>query len=166
MIDHAIFTAPPRYDHSGAALIDDAGQLIGIASLWVGDALDLGVAFPGNMFVPIDLAKPLLANIAAGKRAYTTRPWLGVYSEEVDGHVVVTRVLPGAPADKAGLRRGDVILGVAGQSIGGQSEFYSSLWNAGAAGAEITLHVVRNRAVRQLQVQSVDRMDFLLPWRI
>jgi S1-C subfamily serine protease len=89
-----------------------------------------------------------------------------VYSEEVEGQVVVTRVLAGAPADKAGLRRGDVILGVGGQSIGGQSEFYSKLWAAGAAGAEITLHVVRERAVRQFQVKSVDRMEFLLPWRI
>jgi S1-C subfamily serine protease len=139
---------------------------VGIASLWVGDSVDLGVAFPGNMFVPIDLLKPSLAELAAGRRTYTTRPWLGVYSEEVEGHVVVTRVLPGGPADKAGLRRGDVILGVGGQSIGGQSEFYSRLWAAGAAGAEITLHVVRERAVRQLRVKSVDRMEFLLPWRV
>ena len=166
MIDEAIFTSPPRYDHSGAALLDDAGRLVGIASLWVGDAVDLGVAFPGNMFVPIDLLKPLIADLAAGRRTRAPRPWLGVYSEEVDGHVVVTRVLAGAPADQAGLRSGDVILGVGGQSVGGQSEFYSRLWAAGAAGTEITLHVVRNRAVRQLQVQSVDRMDFLLPWRI
>ena len=165
MIDDAIFTSPPRYEHSGAALLDDAGRLVGIASLWVGDAVDLGVAFPGNMFVPIDLLKPLLADLTTGQRPHAPRPWLGVYSEEVEGHVVVTRVLPGAPADKAGLRRGDVILGVAGHSIGGQSEFYNKLWAAGVAGAEITLHVVRNRAVRELQVQSVDRMDFLLPWR-
>jgi S1-C subfamily serine protease len=166
MIENAIFTSPPRYEHSGAALVDSAGRLVGIASLWVGDSVDLGVAFPGNMFVPIDLLKPSLAELAAGRRTYTTRPWLGVYSEEVEGHVVVTRVLPGGPADKAGLRRGDVILGVGGQSIGGQSEFYSRLWAAGAAGAEITLHVVRERAVRQLRVKSVDRMEFLLPWRV
>jgi S1-C subfamily serine protease len=166
MIDGAIFTAPPRYEHSGAALVDGAGRLVGIASLWVGDAVELGVAFPGNMFVPIDLLKPSLAGLAAGRRAHATRPWLGVYSEEVEGHVVVTRVLPGAPADKAGLRRGDVILGVEGQSIGGQSEFYRRLWASGAAGAEITLHVVRDRAVRELQVKSVDRMEFLRPWRI
>lgn len=165
MIEDAIFTSPPRYEHSGAALVDAAGRLVGIASLWVGDSVDQGVAFPGNMFVPIDLLKPSLADLTAGRRGHETRPWLGVYTEEVEGHVVVTRTLAGAPADKAGLRRGDVILGVGGQSIGGQSEFYSKLWAAGGAGTEITLHVVRDRAVRQLQVRSVDRMDFLLPWR-
>jgi S1-C subfamily serine protease len=59
-----------------------------------------------------------------------------------------------------------VILGVGGQSIGGQSEFYSKLWAAGAAGTEVMLHVVRDREVRQIRVRSVDRMEFLLPWRI
>jgi len=44
MIDDAIFTAPPRYEHSGAGLLDDAGRLVGIASLWVSDGLEVGAA--------------------------------------------------------------------------------------------------------------------------
>jgi S1-C subfamily serine protease len=166
MIDDAIFSAPPRYEHSGAALIDDAGELVGIASLWVSDAIEMGVAFPGNMFVPIDLLKPLLDELLQfGKRRGGARPWLGVYSEEVEGHVVVTRVLPEAPAHKAGVRRGDVILGIGGESIGGQSEFYSKLWASGDAGTEIMLHVLRNRIVQRMVVRSADRMDYLRPWR-
>lgn len=166
MIEDAIFTAPPRHEHSGAALVDDAGRLAGVASLWVGDAVDQGVAFPGNMFVPIDLLKPLLGDLVAGGRARgPARPWIGLYSEEVEGHVVVTRVLPDAPAGRAGLRRGDVILGVSGQSVGGQSEFYSALWSCGAAGADVMLHVLRNRVVRRISVQTADRMDYLRPWR-
>jgi S1-C subfamily serine protease len=167
MIEDAIFTAPPRYEHSGAALIDSAGRLTGVASLWVSDAIDLGVAFPGNMFVPVNLLKPLLDELVTqGRGCAPARPWLGLYSEEVEGHVVVTRVLPGAPADKAGVRRGDVILGIGGQSIGGQSEFYHRLWASGAAGADVMLHILRNRVVQRLVVHSVDRMDFLLPWRV
>lgn len=165
MIEGAIFTAPPRYEHSGAALLDSAGRLAGIASLWVSDAVDLGVAFPGNMFVPIDLLKPLLDDLVAGGRTRgPARPWLGLYSEEVEGHLVVTRVLPDAPAHKAGVRRGDVILGVGGMSIGGQSEFYRKLWASGEAGTEIMLHVLRNRVVQRLTVHSADRMDYLQPW--
>ena len=162
MIDDAIFTAPPRFEHSGAALLDRSGRLVGIGSLWVGDALNEGVAFPGNMFVPIDLLKPVLDELVRqGRRTQAPRPWLGVYTEEIENHVVVTRVLPGAPAADAGLRRGDVILGVAGQSIGGQSEFYQRLWAAGPAGEDVVLHILRSKTVQQVRVRSVDRVAYL-----
>jgi len=166
MLEDAIFTAPPRYEHSGAALIDDDGRLVGIASLWVSDALDLEVAFPGNMFVPTNLLKPLLGDLVAnGRRQGPPRPWLGVYSEEIEGHVVVTRVLVDGPADRAGLKRGDIILGVGGHSISGQAEFYSRLWESGEAGAEVVLHVLRDRVVQQIAVESADRMDYLRPFQ-
>lgn len=167
MIEDAIFTAPPRYEHSGAALTDARGELIGIGSLWLGDALDIGAAFPGNMFVPIDLLKPVLDDLVAnGRRAGPARPWLGVYSEEFDGHVAVTRVLPDSPAEEAGLQRGDVILGVGGHAIGDQGECYQRIWASGAAGTDVTLHVLRDRAVKYLIVHSVDRLDYLRPWRV
>lgn len=166
MLDEAIFTSPPRYAHSGAALIDDAGRLVGIASLWVSDALDLEVAFPGNMFVPINLLKPLLPDLVAnGRSSAPARPWLGVYTEEVEGHIVVTRVLEGGPAARSGVKRGDVILGVGGESVGGQRDFYRALWASGAAGVEIVLHILRKRSVKQLPVRSADRMDYLRPFR-
>ncbi len=162
MIEDALFTAPPRFDHSGAALLDPEGRLIGIGSLWVGDALNTGVAFPGNMFVPIDLLKPVLDEVIThGRRREPARPWLGIYTEEVENHVVVTRVLPGTPAADAGMRRGDVILGVAGQSIGGQGEFYQRLWASGPAGEDVVLHILRSKTVQQVRIRSVDRLAYL-----
>ncbi|MGZ8203580.1 MAG: S1C family serine protease [Burkholderiales bacterium] len=167
MIEDALFTAPPRYEHSGAALLDPAGKLVGIASLWVSDALEIGAAFPGNMFVPTDLLKTLLEDLVAnGRRRGPARPWLGLYSEQQDGHLFVSRTLPDSPAAKAGLKRGDVILGVAGQSIGGQSDFYRKLWAAGEAGCDVTLHVLHEKAVKQIVVRTADRMDYLRPWRV
>jgi serine protease Do len=167
MIDEAIFTAPPRYEHSGAGLLDDNGKLVGIASLWVSDALESGAAFPGNMFVPIDLLKPLLEDlIATGRRRGPARPWLGLYSEQQQGHLFVSSTLPGGPADRAGLKRGDVILGVAGESIAGQGDFYRKLWASGEAGCDVTLHVLHDKAVRQIVVRTADRMDYLKPWRV
>jgi S1-C subfamily serine protease len=167
MIDGGIFTAPPRFEHSGSALLDAGGKLVGIGSLWVSDALEMGAAFPGNMFVPIDLLMPLLGDLlATGQRREPPRPWLGVYSEEIQGHVVVTRVLPESPAARAGLTRGDIILGVGGEPVGRQSEFYQQLWASGDAGSSVVLHVLHKRTVRQLTVQSMDRMAFLRPWAI
>ena len=164
MLDDAVFTAPPRHEHSGAALVDAGGRLAGIGSLWVSDALDIGAAFPGNMFVPVDLLKPVLGDlIETGRRRGPARPWLGVYSETVEGRVVVTRVLPDSPAAQAGMRRGDVILGVGGHPIGGQSDFYRKLWES-EAGAEITLHALRDRFMRHFIVHSADRLDYLRPF--
>jgi len=166
MIDDALFTAPPRYEHSGAALFDGHGRLVGIASLWVSDALNAGVAFPGNMFVPINLLKDVLGDLVRdGRRRGAARPWLGLNTEEVDGHLVVTRVLPDSPADQSGLKRGDIVLGIGGDSIGSQGEFYQSLWSS-SAGGDVTLHIVRDKVVKHLIVQTSDRLSYLRPWRM
>jgi len=164
-LDDAIFTAPARDNHSGAALLDTDGRLIGIGSLYVGDAIDRGVAFPGNMFVPIDLLEPVLADLkTSGRRSGAARPWLGIYSEELRQHVVVTQVLRDSPAERGGMRRGDIILAVGGQAIGSQSEFYHALWASGAAGVDITLQVWRSKSVCEVAVRSIDRMEYLRPW--
>lgn len=165
-LDDAIFTAPARDNHSGAALVDADGKLIGIGSLWVGDAVEAGAAFPGNMFVPTDLLQPILEDLKTyGRRRDPTRPWLGIYSEEVRGHVLVTQVLRDAPAARGGVRRGDVILAVGGQAVGSRSEFYRTLWASGAAGVKLTLQIWRNKSVREIVVDSIDRMEYLRPWR-
>jgi S1-C subfamily serine protease len=163
MIDGGLFTAPPRFEHSGAALLDADGKLVGIGSLWVSDALEAGAAFPGNMFVPLDLLTPLLDDIlATGKRRGPARPWVGLYSEEIQGHVVVTRVLPESPAAEAGLKRG-IILGV-GEAIGRQSEFYTRLWGCGEW---LDRHAARAAGQKVLALRAhADRMEYLRPWRI
>jgi S1-C subfamily serine protease len=166
-LDNALFTAPARDNHSGAALLNAEGQLVGIGSLWVGDAINGSAAFPGNMFVPTDLLGPIMPDlITHGRRRDTIRPWLGVYSEEVRGHVLVTQVLRGAPADLGGLKRGDVILAIDGKAVGSQSEFYEILWNSSNAGDEIVLQIWRNKLVRELKVRSIDRLDYLRPWSL
>jgi S1-C subfamily serine protease len=65
-IDGALFTAPARTDHSGAGLFNAEGELVGIGSLVVTDAAG-NAAMPvrGNMFVPVDLLKPILAEMRA-----------------------------------------------------------------------------------------------------
>jgi S1-C subfamily serine protease len=98
-----------------------------------------------------------------GRRSGAARPWLGLYTEEVRQHVVVTQALRDAPADRGGIARGDVILAVGGQAIGSQAEFYQALWASGPAGSKITLQIWRAKVVREITVQSIDRMEYLRP---
>ena len=162
LLDRAIFTAPPHPEWSGAALINRAGKLIGIGSLIVGEAVGDGSAVAGNMFVPIDMLPPILADLtSAGQVAGPRRPWLGVSAEPVNGQLKVQRVTPGGPAQLAGLRKGDVIVGVGGEETATLGDFYRRVWARGAAGAIIPLDVMQENQKRRLEVRSANRLDHL-----
>ncbi len=163
LLDEAIFTAPATVNWQGAALVNKEGKLIGVGSLAVGDAMG-GRQVPGNMFVPIDLLKPILGNlIAQGKAGEKPRPWLGVNTQDLQGKLMITRVSPESPADKAGLAAGDIILGVRGEQLKGHADFYKKLWSSGDAGSVVVLDVLKGTEVRKLDVQSIDRESYLRP---
>ncbi len=158
LLEEAIYTAPATINWSGAALLSREGKLLGIGSLVVGDALGTNAQVPGNMFVPIDLLKPMLGDlIATGKSSARPRPWIGVTSQEVQGNVIVTRVSPEGPADDASIRAGDIIVGVGGQPVRGQADFYTRLWKSGEAGVDVPLEVLRGGRVEKITVKSIDR---------
>ena len=162
LIDDAIFTSPPRLDHSGAALINKDGELVGIGSLFVMDALTPGEKLPGNMFVPVDLLKPVLEELVrTGSQSAARRPWLGVNSLEEDGRVKVMQVNEESPAQAAGIEAGDIILSVDGTPVESLEKFYNTLWQRGPAGTEFTLTVLHGVNVRQVTVRSIDRREFV-----
>ena len=161
LLDEAIFTAPPHPAWSGAALISHDGKLVGVGSLIVSDASGKGDGVKGNMFVPIDRLAPILADLIADGRPTVAHPWLGLNTDDVNGRLYVSRVTPGAPAEKAGVRKGDIILAVNGEIPKSLPDFYRKIWSQGAAGADIPLEVLQNHQRRSLQVHSINRLDHL-----
>jgi len=161
LLESAIFTAPPNATWAGAALVNRELKLVGVGSLLVRDTVAPGTPMPGNMFVPTDLLKPILAELKAqGRTKETPRPWLGLNTEVVRGRLFVTRVSPESPADKAGLKQGDVVVGVAGAAVKTHADLYRKLWSLGAAGVEVPIKILQGGGVRDVLVKSIDRTEY------
>ncbi len=160
LLESAIFTAPAHSHWSGAALVDLRGALVGLGSLLVREGVDEETN--ANMFVPIDLLKPILEDLRTrGRAARQTRPWLGVYAVEVSGKVYVSGVVDGSPAQLADIREGDLISHVADHEVGTLPEFYRRLWALGPASVSVPLSTVRGGTRLNLNVRSMDRTELL-----
>jgi len=161
LIEGAIYTAPAHSHWSGAALITRDGKLVGVGSLIVGDASGSGGG-AGNLYIPTDLVKPILGDlIANGAVGGKPKPWIGLNTQATDRGLVVARVTPNSPADKAGLRRGDLITNVGGEVPKTLPDFYRKLWSLGAAGITVPMDIQRDGKSEHFDVQSINRLEYL-----
>jgi S1-C subfamily serine protease len=161
LLDEALFIAPAHPSWGGAPLVGGDGKLLGIGSLRLQTSANEMIA-DVNMVVPIDLLPPILDDLLnRGRVNKPPRPWLGAFSAEIDGKVVVMNVARKGPAAQAGLRSGDIILEMRGSEVDGLADFYRQVWTSGPAGAEITMRVSRNGREQWIRVKSGDRSSFL-----
>lgn len=161
LLDVALFTSPPHPEWSGAALLDREGRLVGIGSLFVQEAAGDEVK-KGNMFVPIDVLVPILDDLVkTGRASGPPRPWLGMYASEDNQRIVVGGVAQGGPAERAGVRQGDLVVAVGGQRVGSLAEFFRTVWDIGPSGSVIPITLARDGTTLPVKVRSADRGDFL-----
>lgn len=161
LLDEAIFTHPAHPNWGGTGLISNSGELIGIGSLQLERERE-AKAEHVNMMVPIDLLKPVLDDLSKfGRVNRPARPWLGMYTTEIDNKIVVIGVSSNGPAARAELKAGDVILAVAGERISSQAGFYRKLWSLGAAGVDVPLTVHHEGVTFDVVVASTDRTKLL-----
>jgi S1-C subfamily serine protease len=162
LLERAIYTSPPHPGWSGAALINREGKLVGVGSLVVADATGRKDGTAGNMFVPIDRLPPIMAELMAdGRVSGPARPWLGLTIEAFGSRLLVGRVVPGGPAEKAGIERGSALVGVGGVAPKSLADFYRKVWARGSAGTSIPLDVEKGEQKRRIDVPSMDRRDHL-----
>src|ERR1700712_898422 len=161
LLDEAIFTHPAHPNWGGTGLISARGELIGIGSLQL-ERERQGRAEHVNMIVPIDLLKPVLDDLRKfGRVNKPARPWLGMYSTEIDDKVVVIGISAKGPAARAELKAGDEILAVKGERITSQTEFYRNLWALGPAGVDVPLTVHHDGVTFDVVLTSIDRAKLL-----
>ena len=162
-LDNALFTSPPVSssggNHSGAPLFNGKGELMGIGSLFVSDALGENNRVPGNMFVPIDLLKPILAEMQQlGSSKQSNRAWLGVTSSDQGGRIQVVRVAEGSPAEDAGLKPGTVVQAIDGVEVTTLEAFYKKLWASASPEQPVKLTVREGTEVKTINITPQNRM--------
>src|SRR5206468_964490 len=142
--------APINQGNSGGALVNTNGELIGINSQILsttGGNIGIGFAIPSNM------AKTVMAQLSKGGKVH--RGQLGVAIQPMTSDiaaklgmkelrvVLVSGVTPASPAERAGLRTGDVITAINGQPINDSNELRNRVAST-APGTDVTLTVIRN----------------------
>ncbi len=112
--------------NSGGPLMNVRGEVIGINTAINPAANTIGFA------VPVNLAKSILTQLR--DKGHVERGWLGVGIQQIDDDLreafdlpnregaLVSQVMPGSPADEAGIERGDVILSFDGEAVGEMKE--------------------------------------------
>jgi S1-C subfamily serine protease len=84
-----------------------------------------------------------------------------MYAAETGGQIVVGGLAKDAPAQRAGIRQGDMVLEVAGLRVTSLADLFRKVWRLGPAGIEIPLTLAREGSLLNVRLRSVDRNDFL-----
>ncbi|MGB3240302.1 MAG: HhoA/HhoB/HtrA family serine endopeptidase [Geitlerinemataceae cyanobacterium] len=151
--------------NSGGPLLDAMGEVIGINTAIRADAMGIGFA------IPINTAKPIAERLASGQSV--SHPFVGIEMRtltpefaaqinkdpnalfqvpEVNG-VLVIRVLTDSPAAEAGLRRGDTVLKIDGQSIASAEQLQRIVENSGV-GRSLQFEIQRGDRIQQIRVRT------------
>jgi S1-C subfamily serine protease len=161
VLDEAIFTFPAHPNWGGTGLISSAGELIGIGSLQL-ERERSGKSENLNMVIPIDLLAPIKDELMKfGRASKPPRPWLGLYSTEIEDKVVVVGIAPKGPASRAEIKTGDIVVAVKGEKVATLVAFYKKVWALGTAGVEVPLTLYREGVTFDVRVNSSDRAKFL-----
>lgn len=162
LLEEALFTAPAHPSWGGAALIGEDGTLIGIGSLVLQHRDSKGRRLDLNMAVPIGLLHPILNDMTSfGRVNKPARPWLGLYCADQEEGIIVASVASKGPAEKAGIRAGDRIVGIGGEDAADLAALWRRLWSLGHAGVLVQVAVERDGRRFSLPVTSADRTRFM-----
>jgi serine protease Do len=151
--------------NSGGPLLNIKGEVVGInTAIMSRDGGNNGIGFA----IPINLAKGIIEQLK--NEGGVNRAWLGVAIQDLTPELaayykvkdrkgaLVTHVNEGDPADKGGIKPGDVIIAVDGDKVSSSRELSITVANA-SVGARIPITIVRDGKEQSIYVELVKRVD-------
>jgi serine protease Do len=147
--------APINPGNSGGPLFNLDGEVVGVNTAIVAGGQGIGFA------IPINMVKYVVEQIK--DKGKVVRGWLGVLAQQVTPEIaegmkleeprgaLVSDITPGGPAEKAGIRRGDVIVEFNGHKIEKVSELTSTVALT-TPGTQVKLKVIREGKVEEINV--------------
>jgi S1-C subfamily serine protease len=153
MLDRAIMTTVINPGLAGAPLFDAAARLIGVVSL--------GLTSVGrySLAIPVELFLDHRAALEAGETPGERRAWVGFFPQAFDGGLLISGVVPGGPADRAGVARGDLLVSLGGRPVSSLRELYRDIWRR-APGEAIDVQVLRDSRIHSIEIVTADREAF------
>ncbi|MBI2370546.1 MAG: trypsin-like peptidase domain-containing protein [Deltaproteobacteria bacterium] len=155
MLDRAIRLTAQNPGLGGGPLFDQRGQMVGVISLNINEIAAYSLAIPIEAFRDYQQELLEFGRIMSRPR----RAWVGMYSQPLDEGVLIWSLVPKAPAETAGLRKGDVVLALNYRNISSRVDLYRELWKH-RPGEKVVFTVLRNQEVRYVEVTSGDRAAF------
>ncbi|HEX6211574.1 MAG TPA: S1C family serine protease [Methylomirabilota bacterium] len=158
LLDHGIVSSASNPGFGGGGLFAMNGRAVGVLSL------NLNEIVRSSLAIPVDCYREHAAELLRYGRVMSRprRAWLGVFAHALDEGVIVAGIVPGGPGEKGGLREGDVIVSLDAQEVATRRELYMSLWRH-EPGERLTFEIMRDNAVRRLEVTGGDRAEFFKP---
>ena len=139
----------------GGVVANFKGQMMGVVSLNLNEVGKFSLAIPIEFYLNNEQELKQYGRV----RSRPQRPWVGFYPQSLAGHLVIAGVVPGGPAERSGLREGDIILGVGKKDIRSRPELYREIWKK-RPGERISFRILREEESLNLDVVSGDRWDF------
>lgn len=141
--------------NSGGALLDITGRLVGINNAMSAGAENIGFAIPMDV-VRKEFQRELLQSTSFV--ANGSAPWLGLEVADRDGAVIVDQVMPGGPAQRAGLRAGDVLRKIGDREVRSSIDYLRHFFDLSEA-RSVEISVDRSDRPLRMQAQPISRAD-------
>jgi S1-C subfamily serine protease len=155
MLERSIMTTIVNPGLAGGPLLDRRGRVVGVVSLGLASVGRYSLAIPAGLFLERRERLESEDPVPEPER----HAWVGFYPQASDGGIAISGVVPGGPADSAGLQRGDLLVTVDGHAVQNLRQLYGTLWRK-RPGDTVGMQVLREESIHVIDVVAGDRYEF------